>query len=119
VSKKIVIVGGGSAGWMTATTFIRCFPDWDISLIESPNIPISGVGESTLQSINTWLRLVGIEDKDFMRCTGSFQVGVYRDAEGYSNNWFDEEADNGKIHYYDIEIPEKDGDLYFSVETYY
>ena len=54
-----------------------------------------------------------------MRCTGGFQVGVYRDDEGYSNNWFDEEADNGKIHYYDIEIPEKDGDLYFSVETYY
>ena len=54
-----------------------------------------------------------------MRCTGGFQIGVYRDAEGYSNNWFDEEADNGKVHYYDIEIPKKDGDLYFSVETYY
>lgn len=67
--KKIVIVGGGSAGWMTATTFIKCFPSWDITLIESPNIPISGVGESTLQSINTWMRLVGIEDKDFMRDT--------------------------------------------------
>ena len=35
---KIIIVGGGSAGWMTASTLIREFPDRDITLIESPNI---------------------------------------------------------------------------------
>ena len=44
---KIIIVGGGSAGWMTASTLIREFPDRDITLIESPNIQITGVGEST------------------------------------------------------------------------
>ena len=42
---KVVIVGGGSAGWMTASTFISQFPELDISLIESPNIPTVGVGE--------------------------------------------------------------------------
>ena len=86
--KKIVIVGGGSAGWMSATTFIRCFPDWDISLIESPNIPISGVGESTLQSINTWMRLVKITDKDFMKaCDASYKLSIkftnfYKNGDG-------------------------------------
>ena len=46
--KNITIVGGGSAGWMTAATLIKCFPSKKITLIESPNIPTIGVGESTL-----------------------------------------------------------------------
>ena len=44
---KIVIVGVGSAGWMSATTFIRSL-DCAITLIESNKSPVSGVGERTL-----------------------------------------------------------------------
>ena len=51
-SNKIIIVGGGSAGWMVASTLINRFPNKDITVIESPNIPIVGVGESTLGQIN-------------------------------------------------------------------
>ena len=54
---KIVIVGGGSAGCMSAATLIKVFPNKDITLIESPNIPTVGVGESTLGHINSWLKL--------------------------------------------------------------
>lgn len=63
---KIVIVGGGSAGWMSAATMIRFFPEKEITIIESPNYPVIGVGESTLGHINRWLNLLGISDKDFM-----------------------------------------------------
>jgi protoporphyrinogen oxidase len=42
--KNILIVGGGSSGWMTAATLIKEFPNKKITLIESPNIPIIGVG---------------------------------------------------------------------------
>jgi tryptophan halogenase len=66
VINKIIIVGGGSAGWMTAATLSNEFPDKEIALIESPDVPIVGVGESTLGTINQYLGLLGLEDKDWM-----------------------------------------------------
>jgi flavin-dependent dehydrogenase len=66
---KIVIVGGGSAGWMTAATMVRAFPEKDITVIESPNIPSIGVGESTLGQIKKWTRYIGLDEKDFMPYT--------------------------------------------------
>jgi len=75
--KKIVIVGGGSAGWMTASTFIARLPGRDITLIESPNIPTVGVGESTLGFINEWIRLLGIKDQEFMKhCDASYKLSI-------------------------------------------
>ncbi len=58
---KICIVGGGSAGWMTATTFCKLL-NYDITLVESPDIPNCGVGESTLQFIQKWIDLVGLRE---------------------------------------------------------
>jgi tryptophan halogenase len=66
---KIVIVGGGSSGWMSAATMINKFPDKEIVLIESPDFPIIGVGESTLGSITGWMNWLGIDEKDFMSYT--------------------------------------------------
>ena len=74
---KIIIVGGGSAGWMTAATLIHQFPDKDISLIESPNISTVGVGESTIYGINEWMSLLQIEDNDFMKhCEASYKLSI-------------------------------------------
>ena len=63
--KDIVIVGGGTAGFMTATTLIKLFPNKKISLIESPNIKTVGVGESTIVQFRKWMKVVGIKDEDF------------------------------------------------------
>jgi len=71
---KIVIVGGGSAGWMTASTLIKAFPNKDITLIESPNVPVIGVGESTIQRIRNWTTYLGIDDKQFLKHTD----GIYK-----------------------------------------
>ena len=68
-TNKIIIVGGGSAGWMAAATLKSQFPNKDITVIESPNIPTVGVGESTLGFINDWLNMVDIKDEDFMPYT--------------------------------------------------
>ena len=74
---KIIIVGGGSAGWMSAATLINQFPDKDITLIESPNIETIGVGENTLAGINNWRMLLGIKDEDFMpHCDATYKVSL-------------------------------------------
>tara|TARA_R100001132_G_scaffold24752_1_gene24358 strand:+ start:400 stop:1938 length:1539 start_codon:yes stop_codon:yes gene_type:complete len=66
---KIVIVGGGSAGWMTATTLLKAKPNCQISLIQSANIPTVGVGESTVEPMFNWCKYIGIEEKDFLKHT--------------------------------------------------
>jgi len=74
---KICIVGGGTAGWMTAATFSHLNPDKEITLIESPNVPTIGVGESTTQYISEWLRLLEIDDEDWMReCDATYKYSV-------------------------------------------
>ena len=74
---NIVVVGGGSAGWIVATTLISQLPNTKITVIESPNIPTVGVGESTIGGIRAWLRLVGIKDNDFMSaCDASYKLAI-------------------------------------------
>ena len=63
---KITIVGGGSAGWMTASALINRFPDKDITLIEAKNIPTIGVGESTVQIFRVFTSMLGLEDEEWM-----------------------------------------------------
>lgn len=86
---KIVIVGGGSAGWMTAAHLVRSFPEKDIVLIESPDIPTVGVGESTIGQIKRWVRYIGIDEKEFIPFTdATFKTNIrftdfYRKDAGY------------------------------------
>ena len=72
-----MIVGGGSAGWMTACTLIKKFPNKNITLLESPNIATVGVGESTIGGIKNWTKFLGIDDKEFLSHTdGSYKLSI-------------------------------------------
>jgi len=79
--KHIAIVGGGSSGWMTAAMLSKRFPNLKITLIESPDVPIIGVGESTLGSINLFLYLLGLKDEDWMEyCNATHKLAIkFRD----------------------------------------
>ena len=76
-TNKIVILGGGSAGWMTASHLISHFPNNDITLIESKDVPKIGVGESTQQKIFLWTKSIGIDHNKFMKETdASYKLSI-------------------------------------------
>jgi len=81
--EHLTIVGGGTAGWMTAmivNTFINAFrngPPVRVTVIESPNIPTVGVGEATVSGIVQLFEQLGLNESDFFKtCNASFKLGV-------------------------------------------
>ncbi|WP_296613477.1 tryptophan halogenase family protein [Sphingomonas sp.] len=80
--RSILIVGGGTAGWLTAAYLAKFFDlanrsDLSISLVESPGIGIVGVGEGAFPTIRTTLQFLDIDERDFIRATGAtFKQGI-------------------------------------------
>ncbi|MGN6269552.1 MAG: tryptophan halogenase family protein [Sphingomonas sp.] len=76
--KRVVIAGGGTAGWVTAAALVRHLGKLvDITLVESDAIGTVGVGESTIPTARTFHQLIGIDEAAFMRASGaSFKLGI-------------------------------------------
>lgn len=83
--KQIVIVGGGTAGWMAASILLHAWKNHDvkITLIESEDIGIIGVGEGSTPAMRKFFSYLRIAEKDWMpACNATYKAGIYFDNWG-------------------------------------
>ena len=124
---KICIIGGGTAGWWCAA-YMQKFLDAEITLIESDEIPTSGVGESSLPQIGTFFEELGIPEKEWMDgCNAVHKYGNMKyewdgvgkdpflmtfwqdDPKGRFDKWYQEYKSGIKDKNSHIELYDKDG----------
>lgn len=75
--KKVTIVGGGTAGWMTAAVLSRWLSKVEIKLVESEEIGTIGVGEATIPHIRNYLALAGVDTLQMIAATkATFKLGI-------------------------------------------
>lgn len=104
VVSSVVIVGGGTAGWITAgviaaTLKARTESGISVTLVESPNVPIIGVGEGTWPTMRRTLMTMGVRETDFIRaCNVSFKQGAK------FAQWVTGEADD--YYYHPLVLPQ-------------
>src|SRR5258705_4927837 len=83
VVRRIVIVGGGSAGWMTALIFARSLlpKGVEITVVESPTVGIIGVGEGSTPWLRGFFDSLGIEEAEWMpACNATYKCGITFDG---------------------------------------
>ena len=84
--KSVVIAGGGTAGWMAAAAIAKVMgPRLTITVVESEEIGIIGVGEATIPSIALFNEMLRIDQNEFLRQTqGTFKLGIE------FTNWYEQ-----------------------------
>lgn len=111
LTKTVVIVGGGIAGWLTAGRIAakhqaKTNNNINVVLVESPNVPIIGVGEGTWPTMRSTLIALGISETDFIReCDASFKQGAK------FAQWVEDRED--EFYYHPLVLPQgfSQGDL--------
>jgi tryptophan halogenase len=110
---RVVVLGGGTAGWMSACALAKLLgPLVTVTLVESEDIGIVGVGEATLPHIRGFVETLGIDEAAFMQAThATYKLGIdFRDfgrlGESYVHPFgtFGEEVAGVPFHHYWLEL---------------
>jgi len=100
--KKVVIAGGGTAGWVAAAALSKQLASvLEIVLVESVNIGTIGVGEATIPPMKAFHQLLGIDEKEFMRETqATFKLGIlFENWRNTNEQYFHSFGNTGKSFY--------------------
>lgn len=80
---KIVILGGGTAGWMAANLFVKKWSSEkvQVTLVESPDVGIVGVGEGSTPTLKRFFEMIDVEESQWMpRCNATYKVNIRFDG---------------------------------------
>lgn len=124
--KELVIVGGGSAGWMTAAALSSLLKPKDVSitLIESEQIGIVGVGEATIPDILNFNRILGLKENEFMAATnGTIKLGIHfinwaRQGDSYFHQFGEHGVDMQGIDFHQYWLHSRNGGNDNPIEEY-
>lgn len=100
--RRIVVAGGGTAGWMAAAALARTMGHAiELTLVESEAIGTVGVGESTIPPLQLFNRLIGISEADFMRATSAtFKLGIeFENWKDVGHSYFHSFGATGRDHW--------------------
>lgn len=100
-SIRIVILGGGTAGWMAANLFAHHWGDGQasVTLVESPEVGIIGVGEGSTPQLRAFFQTLGIADADWMpRANATYKTGIR------FNGWSDDPGFESYYHPFATEV---------------
>jgi hypothetical protein len=101
--EHVVVVGGGSAGWLTAAVLAAEHPRLSVTLVESPGVPPIGVGEGTWPSMRATLQRIKVSEAAFFReCDVAFKQGSRFDR------WVDGGADD--VYFHPFSLPQGYGE---------
>ena len=100
--RRIVIAGGGTAGWMVAAGLSKSLGNlFDIRLIESEEIGTIGVGEATIPTLHFFHEILGIDEQEFMAATqATFKLGIqFENWRNVKEDYFHSFGKTGKPHW--------------------
>jgi glycine/D-amino acid oxidase-like deaminating enzyme len=101
--EHVVVVGGGSAGWLAAAVLAAEHPHLTVTLVESPGVPAIGVGEGTWPSMRETLARIGVSEAAFFReCDAAFKQGSRFDR------WAD--GSDGDVYFHPFSAPQGYGE---------
>lgn len=105
---SVVIVGGGTAGWMTACLMQKHWPNAKIQLIESSSIGTIGVGEGSTPFMKHFFKQIGLKESDWMpACDATYKVGIQFD------HWTQNPAYPGYFHPFFMPFDLETGNAFF------